>query len=232
MGRDCNPNRVKAKRVCFNPRARMGRDLDFLRLFPRLVVSIHAPAWGATPSRCRRVSNHPVSIHAPAWGATLVEFLAVHGPLVSIHAPAWGATVVIACIISMSSVSIHAPAWGATENWFNDFGSAPCFNPRARMGRDGWRKGLRTEGAVSIHAPAWGATHEASADPAMDEFQSTRPHGARQVPDAFAPTLILFQSTRPHGARPGAGLASFTGSCCFNPRARMGRDGYRSLSAP
>ena len=232
MGRD--PCRIPCgtRPTCFNPRARMGRD-EFVSRTSIWDKSFNPRArMGRDPHQPRIAAVIIVSIHAPAWGATAVAKEAGWPTIVSIHAPAWGATVVIACIISMSSVSIHAPAWGATENWFNDFGSAPCFNPRARMGRDGWRKGLRTEGAVSIHAPAWGATHEASADPAMDEFQSTRPHGARQVPDAFAPTLILFQSTRPHGARPGAGLASFTGSCCFNPRARMGRDGYRSLSAP
>ena len=32
----------------FNPRARVGRDLDTRVLLPLLVISIHAPAWGAT----------------------------------------------------------------------------------------------------------------------------------------------------------------------------------------
>jgi len=56
---------------CFNPRARMGRDLaDDEAEANGDVVSIHAPAWGATyglddPRRVRAVS-----IHAPAWGAT------------------------------------------------------------------------------------------------------------------------------------------------------------------
>ncbi len=36
-------------RLCFNPRARVGRDID-AQAAPelRLKVSIHAPAWGAT----------------------------------------------------------------------------------------------------------------------------------------------------------------------------------------
>ena len=34
-----------------------------------------------------------VSIHAPAWGATSTYVLKYTCPYVSIHAPAWGATV-------------------------------------------------------------------------------------------------------------------------------------------
>ena len=33
-------------------------------------VSIHAPAWGATPSTILLETVSEVSIHAPAWGAT------------------------------------------------------------------------------------------------------------------------------------------------------------------
>ena len=56
------------------------------------LVSIHAPAWGATAHGWRFSGQGKVSIHAPAWGATagrLQPFDLVH---VSIHAPAWGAT--------------------------------------------------------------------------------------------------------------------------------------------
>ena len=33
-----------------------------------------------------------VSIHAPAWGATCVKIISAICEIVSIHAPAWGAT--------------------------------------------------------------------------------------------------------------------------------------------
>ena len=63
-----------------------------LACVPDPVVSIHAPAWGATSDVDSLIINNIVSIHAPAWGATFTakwcEFLDV----VSIHAPAWGAT--------------------------------------------------------------------------------------------------------------------------------------------
>ena len=102
------------------------------------LVSIHAPAWGATKmvASSRRVL--PVSIHAPAWGATSTSttmrarqlFQSTlprgerHGSrafnfeekLVSIHAPAWGATHRRSANYPLQNVSIHAPAWGATKN--------------------------------------------------------------------------------------------------------------------
>ena len=34
------------------------------------MVSIHAPAWGATDFKIRVSNASTVSIHAPAWGAT------------------------------------------------------------------------------------------------------------------------------------------------------------------
>ena len=77
----------------FNPRTRVGCDFGgrvyyrvpqaFQSTHPRGVrlgvdnhsvrsgiVSIHAPAWGATRQERRRRMPRPVSIHAPAWGAT------------------------------------------------------------------------------------------------------------------------------------------------------------------
>ena len=36
-------------------------------------ISIHAPAWGATPSAFNVLISSRISIHAPAWGATTVE---------------------------------------------------------------------------------------------------------------------------------------------------------------
>ena len=78
-----------------------------------------------------------------------------------------------------------------------------CFNPRARMGRDGYRVQINTD---------WGM------------FQSTRPHGARQLNNRSISIIDRFQSTRLHGAR----LTSQAQRTCpvlsFNPRARMGRD--------
>ena len=48
----------------------MGRDLDYHIRLKNLLVSIHAPAWGATEGPGLTLDEFLVSIHAPAWGAT------------------------------------------------------------------------------------------------------------------------------------------------------------------
>ncbi len=65
-----SPRHCRHNRPCFNPRTRMGCDV-FLPSHNRcVVVSIHAPAWGATTKRIEQQLARVVSIHAPAWGAT------------------------------------------------------------------------------------------------------------------------------------------------------------------
>jgi len=93
MGRDLNLPVLPAFLQCFNPRARMGRDDAYLRYMtsPRMFQSTRP--HGARPS-------------------------AFNLPIVAIV------------------VSIHAPAWGATYHVINLFLFIICFNPRARMGRD------------------------------------------------------------------------------------------------
>jgi len=49
----------------------MGCDYDNRSEIQMLVVSIHAPAWGATSSDPAEAFKLGVSIHAPAWGATI-----------------------------------------------------------------------------------------------------------------------------------------------------------------
>ena len=151
--------RVASRHRCFNPRARVGRDLSADPGTTSLyLVSIHAPAWGATRHAGLGGLADDVSIHAPAWGATILRVPAQSNNLVSIHAPAWGATLAAFVIHEVVGVSIHAPAWGATlrrrlrKSWWMRF------NPRARVGRDSTAQSMQQAFSVSIHAPAWGAT--------------------------------------------------------------------------
>ncbi len=121
----------------FNPRAREGRDAAVgARGHAVWVVSIHAPARGATRPGVglRRVPR--VSIHAPARGATKFRSRNFRTRKVSIHAPARGATRVHGCGVPCPVVSIHAPARGATHRCRPRPTRSPCFNPRAREGRD------------------------------------------------------------------------------------------------
>ncbi len=50
----------------------MGRDNSCVTKDGALIVSIHAPAWGATRKPISGADKPTVSIHAPAWGATKV----------------------------------------------------------------------------------------------------------------------------------------------------------------
>jgi len=146
-----------------------------------LVVSIHAPARGATAARRRlRRRLHRFNPRARE-GRDQIQSARQQRHLVSIHAPARGATVAYEAINARYLVSIHAPARGATleeeepehaddcfnpraregrdPGWWFDPTVPPCFNPRAREGRDQWRAAGGVAGfAVSIHAPARGAT--------------------------------------------------------------------------
>ena len=48
VGRDVRTIQRRLAEASFNPRARVGRDLSLARLWINTIVSIHAPAWGAT----------------------------------------------------------------------------------------------------------------------------------------------------------------------------------------
>ena len=77
------------------------------------MVSIHAPAWGATNQWEADLDLDPVSIHAPAWGATasigLIGYMLSFNPR-----PRMGGDKRRCPAMGQGLVSIHAPAWGAT----------------------------------------------------------------------------------------------------------------------
>ena len=226
---------------------RGGRPSECARLSWCCMVSIHAPAWGAT----RVTVGHAVIIAnscfnpRPRVGGDSADGHVLGIPermTVSIHAPAWGATSWGSSRdrSSAASVSIHAPAWGAT--------TSPVSKPVARAVH------------VSIHAPAWGATDVRSIGrdgKASQSFQSTPPRGGR--PDRlrlqglmratwsrFNPrprvggdlhlsesrygSWRMFQSTPPRGGRllSDARLHRHGMKLCFNPRPRVGGDAVAS----
>ena len=146
-------------RICsyFNPRTPVGCDLLEISIRGNLVViSIHAPQWGATT--CIFMLRHIfyISIHAPQWGATERDLVVLPDRVISIHAPQWGATRHARRIGCQQYISIHAPQWGAT---------LPA-------------DGRRPQRPISIHAPQWGATAVLLAVPTIRRvFQSTHPSG-------------------------------------------------------
>ena len=213
-----------------------------------MVVSIHAPTWGATSvgirSKLATTSFNPRT----HMGCDIAAFSSYPSIKVSIHAPTWGATYCIsiysftastfqsthphgvrllpgAIIVLMRSVSIHAPTWGATWRCCFFYILYNSFNPRTHMGCD-----LDIREFAMYH----------------DLFQSTHPHGVRQTTrrkrchrlpvsihaptwgaTATAPPAINASPVSIHAPTWGAtyGITSLSLLyCCFNPRTHMGCD--------
>ena len=190
-----------------------------------MIVSIHAPARGATAADHRMQYRLSVSIHAPARGATRGCWQGGRGGCVSIHAPARGATTCALALDLLPPVSIHAPARGATAVvGFEDFEQAEFqfthprgvrhrHHPRdapllivsihapARGATDQLDDILR-EVVVSIHAPARGATLCAT-DGRRDVsgFNSRTREGCDSFCMREPPARTRFQFTHPRGVR-------------------------------
>ena len=129
---------------------------EFLALLDA-IISIHAPAWGATASLFSCRPKWRISIHAPAWGATIDLMVAHCAWIISIHAPAWGATLTGAKTLfpapfqsthphgvrlGVTFFPYNAPQFqsthphGVRQKSFSVFGTFCHFNPRTRMGCD------------------------------------------------------------------------------------------------
>ncbi len=121
---------------CFNPRARTGRDLASASNLLNIMSFQSTRPHGARPAyEVLRGDPSLVSIHAPARGATR-RFLRHSWHIeVSIHAPARGATSRnrrhTKCV-PFQSTRPH----GARRVTASTASGQTCFNPRARTGRD------------------------------------------------------------------------------------------------
>ena len=145
------------------------------------IISIHAPAKGATTEICPKLPCSDISIHAPAKGATDPAMPCRSTFHISIHAPAKGATTQDAAPIcaeryfnprsregsDQKSLCIcwACPEFQSTlprrERRYSILSSCPFvyFNPRSREGSDGViLKVYDFTVFISIHAPAKGAT--------------------------------------------------------------------------
>ena len=149
---------------------------------PDALVSIHAPAWGATraPGALRlplcgfnprtRVGcdrkRHSPKCPTGKFQSTHPRGVRPHGVLAKAVGPA---------------VSIHAPAWGATVGPHDLAVRELGFNPRTRVGCDPVRM---------------------TTSSSREGFQSTHPRGVRPGAIADKGREHLFQSTHPRGVRP------------------------------
>ena len=149
-----------------------------------ILISIHAPARGATCGFPVISAICFISIHAPARGATSARQLTELFLTISIHAPARGATDQFQERDIALSISIHAPARGATPSpsvfhfcvsrfqstlprgerlcGSSEMVTTSNFNPRSREGSDPGQFPQRPE---------------------LSRFQSTLPRGERRAKD-------------------------------------------------
>ena len=95
-------------------RPRGARHTLYARETTTSLVSIHAPAWGATIAHSQDIAVVDVSIHAPAWGATAARVIGVEAPLFQSTRPRGARQLQREILSDWDIVSIHAPAWGAT----------------------------------------------------------------------------------------------------------------------
>ena len=209
-GSDVRVNPLRHRHPSFNPRSRTGSDGRHWSAYQRRgLVSIHAPARGATQAPIRRPmqaarfnprSRTGSDKYARHQSATGLEFQSTlphgerRGDLLAAHA--------------QPTVSIHAPARGATGDLL----------------------AAHAQPTVSIHAPARGATSPSCSPPPVSPlFQSTLPHGERPV----YRYIVAMNRVSIHAPARGATRCGHA-HCrdgCFNPRSRTGSDAHCAICA-
>jgi len=179
-GRDDKLRKEVILYLSFNPRARAGRDVSRVTAYDDYIVSIHAPARGATLHEKFRSWRSWFQSTRPR-GARPRRGTLFCRVFVSIHAPARGATSCLDVGPHVVIVSIHAPARRATIGWETLCDLKEFQSTRPRGARPG----------------------DKAKEAAKNTFQSTRPRGARPSRSPRSTSKQRFQSTRPRGARPG-----------------------------
>ena len=247
--RVCQAHRLKDD-IHFNSRPRVGGDDIAADLVAVGLISIPAPAWGATSSTqslaatrwnfnsrprvggdrvCHEIrhSCEQFQFPPPRGGRPEGSHLGRAGRHISIPAPAWGATDWLGMTPKKDLISIPAPAWGATGFAVTHLYRLLYFNSRPRVGGDKIAEALRSADTwISIPAPAWGATVRCWPSPLQTVlFQFPPPRGgrpARRTPQA--PPLV-FQFPPPRGGRPTVTTWYPSASLFQFPPPRGGRRG-------
>ena len=190
-------------RTRFNPRARVGRDLESPPVEAEPAVSIHAPAWGATIAKPRIVTGGKGFNPRARVGRDSAK--------------------------NVSSLLMYLFQSTRPRGARHRFGDIPPCPVKFQSTRPrGARRHQQFQsfrlGSVSIHAPAWGAT-PATSETSLQvrRFQSTRPRGARQGKRRRALRQAGFNPRARVGRDIATGRARHTLQS-FNPRARVGRD--------
>ena len=99
----------------FNPRARVGRDINEAHGTALVEISIRAPVWGATWCGAQAGSKQKISIRAPVWGATYGrKFRQSHIYDFNPRARVGRDMTKPQPCTKFIDISIRAPVWGAT----------------------------------------------------------------------------------------------------------------------
>ena len=147
------------KSTYFNPRSREGSDLIFLSTaFAVLPFQSTLPRGERLERYLLTRYGYLISIHAPARGATSTSRVITKANDISIHAPARGATTNTTSYGATSEISIHAPARGATTYTSANDNSYIFQSTLPRGERRFTIKKICAHLNISIHAPARGAT--------------------------------------------------------------------------
>ena len=188
--------------MCFNPRARMGRDDGPALLDPAV------PEFQSTRP------------HGARHQSVTMTYI---GCKVSIHAPAWGATTVI-LHVDRSFCRFNPRARMGRDARRGPDGPGPMFQSTRPHGARQKRKAAMPKGKEFQSTRPHGARPCRYRKPRGIKRFNPRARMGRDGPANGLSVLVLFQSTRPHGARPGLSHSRKRRSSRFNPRARMGRD--------
>ena len=236
---------VKTQAQSFNSRSRMGSDIIGHYSLQDSIVSIHAPAWGATHRRRHALlitpfqftlphGERPVRPPAPPtctgfnsrsrMGSDEAATRRSRAGRVSIHAPAWGATRpanIWGCMAEFQFTLPHGerPSMVVSKCLTAEFQFTLPHGERPQT-----RLIQLIRALVSIHAPAWGATDRPGHCRRSDRRFNSRsrmgsdPH-ARGEPDQ-APRFNSRSRMGSDTDRPD----TQTHPPSFNSRSRMGSD--------
>ena len=142
----------------FNPRSREGSDLSRGRTSDRPTRFQSTLPRRERPYLGFRVTKGSlISIHAPAKGATELFWCRLCVKHISIHAPAKGATLLI-CSLCLEIIFQSTLPRRERRVLFLCVKLSHNFNPRSREGSDEPYQRRTCHKAISIHAPAKGAT--------------------------------------------------------------------------
>ena len=241
----------------FNPRTRVGCDGQLvLSISQRLFVSIHAPAWGATPRPLtgflRHESFNPRTLVGcdwrPCWafpsasrfqsthprGVRLSGYVQAVGEIEfqSTHPRGVRRRPTGAIPRQVRFQSTH-PRGVRRRKCFMGVSSFRSFNPRTRVGCDL---------ALEIPSGYWGGFNPRTRVGCDGRDHQRRGRGARRFNprtrvgcDQFQGQQLLgrglFQSTHPRGVRRYVTKKYVKRCDSFNPRTRVGCDSFHVLSS-